>query len=68
MERKIEECSICGEYAPVGKYGGKSQPICDRCLNRGRQKDMTPIVKEKIPGRNDLCACGSGLKFKKCCL
>lgn len=21
----------------------------------------------KLPGRNDLCGCGSGLKFKKCC-
>jgi len=25
-----------------------------------------PIVSEKI-GRNDLCPCGSGVKYKKCC-
>ncbi len=25
-----------------------------------------PIVKEKTPGRNDLCPCGSGKKFKNC--
>lgn len=26
----------------------------------------TPIVKEKMPGRNDPCPCGSGKKFKNC--
>jgi preprotein translocase subunit SecA len=27
-----------------------------------------PIIKEKEIGRNDLCVCGSGKKYKKCCL
>ncbi|EYE89842.1 preprotein translocase subunit SecA [Fervidicella metallireducens AeB] len=27
----------------------------------------TPIKKEKKAGRNDLCPCGSGKKFKNCC-
>jgi len=27
-----------------------------------------PIVKEKKIGRNDPCPCGSGKKYKKCCL
>jgi len=27
----------------------------------------TPIQVLKRPGRNDLCACGSGKKYKKCC-
>lgn len=27
----------------------------------------TTIVKEKKIGRNELCSCGSGKKFKKCC-
>lgn len=26
-----------------------------------------PVVKEKLPGRNDPCPCGSGKKYKKCC-
>lgn len=26
-----------------------------------------PVKKEKKPGRNDPCPCGSGLKYKKCC-
>ena len=25
-----------------------------------------PIVKDKMPGRNDPCPCGSGKKFKNC--
>lgn len=30
-------------------------------------KDFTPPA-EKAPGRNDPCLCGSGKKYKKCCL
>ena len=26
-----------------------------------------PIKKDKKPGRNDPCPCGSGKKYKKCC-
>ena len=26
-----------------------------------------PVRKEKKPGRNDPCPCGSGKKYKKCC-
>jgi hypothetical protein len=31
-------------------------------------KIQMPIVKEKKPGRNEPCFCGSGKKYKKCCL
>jgi preprotein translocase subunit SecA len=27
---------------------------------------QTPIIKDKLPGRNDPCPCGSGKKFKAC--
>lgn len=27
-----------------------------------------PVQKEAAPGRNDLCPCGSGKKYKKCCM
>ena len=34
---------------------------------RERQAQQhTPIVKDKLPGRNDPCPCGSGKKFKNC--
>ena len=31
-----------------------------------RERQQQPIVKEKLPGRNDPCPCGSGKKFKNC--
>ncbi|CAN5237185.1 hypothetical protein BH23BAC1_BH23BAC1_36730 [soil metagenome] len=30
--------------------------------------NMKPYIKEKTPGRNDPCPCGSGKKYKKCCM
>ena len=30
------------------------------------QQPRTPIIKDKLPGRNDPCPCGSGKKFKNC--
>ena len=30
------------------------------------EENHTPLVKEKLPGRNDPCPCGSGKKFKNC--
>ncbi|MSE17613.1 YecA family protein, partial [Pantoea agglomerans] len=26
------------------------------------------VAAEKLPGRNDPCPCGSGKKYKQCCL
>ena len=31
-----------------------------------REHNNQPIVKDQTPGRNDLCPCGSGKKFKNC--
>jgi len=46
----------------------------DTILDDGKREAITKdykksktIVKEKTPGRNDACSCGSGKKFKKCC-
>ena len=30
------------------------------------EDNHTPLVKDKLPGRNDPCPCGSGKKFKNC--
>lgn len=30
--------------------------------------NVQPIVREATPGRNDPCSCGSGKKYKKCCM
>ena len=34
--------------------------------DRRSQQPRTPIIKDKLPGRNDPCPCGSGKKFKNC--
>jgi hypothetical protein len=34
---------------------------------RERLGTPMPVTVEKTPGRNDLCPCGSGKKYKKCC-
>ncbi|WP_324824413.1 SEC-C metal-binding domain-containing protein [Sinanaerobacter sp. ZZT-01] len=35
-------------------------------ITRNYKRSKT-VIKEKTPGRNDLCPCGSGKKYKKCC-
>jgi len=32
------------------------------------ESDFRPVAGQKLPGRNEPCICGSGKKFKKCCL
>ena len=39
--------------------------------NRGAEEEeieRTPLKKKEEPGRNDPCPCGSGKKYKKCCI
>jgi preprotein translocase subunit SecA len=54
---------IRGEGAPqrerVAKVTGESAG--DETLRK------EPVRKDKKPGRNDPCPCGSGKKYKKCC-
>jgi len=33
-----------------------------------REKKLEPTISKKLLGRNDPCSCGSGKKFKKCCI
>lgn len=49
-------------------------PQWDDILTDEKRQEITKeykrsktVVKEKEPGRNDLCPCGSGKKYKKCC-
>ena len=51
-----------------------SLPQWDSILTPEKRKEITKeqrlsgtVVKEKEPGRNDPCPCGSGKKYKKCC-
>jgi hypothetical protein len=49
-------------------------PQWDELLSEEKRKEITKqqrlsgtVVKDKEPGRNDPCTCGSGKKYKKCC-
>lgn len=63
-ERGSFNCHICG--ADGFKADGESNVWCEKCLN----KELHPqIIRDKPKvGRNDLCSCGSGKKYKKCCI
>ena len=57
--------------APQPKYTESHESLEDEAqkqaaANDTRQKAPQPIVKEKLPGRNAPCPCGSGKKFKNC--
>ncbi|WP_428045652.1 SEC-C metal-binding domain-containing protein [Candidatus Avelusimicrobium fimicolum] len=59
-----------GDFA-VSNYGGKTTfsfrvPSCSE-IDFCKDGYLRPIVKGVQPGRNDLCPCGSGKKYKKCC-
>jgi len=46
--------------------GGGMQQAAAQDTREGARRPVQPIVKEKMPGRNDPCPCGSGKKFKNC--
>ena len=47
----------------------REQQRQDYIMNRGEDTPATATVRRKTQkvGRNDLCPCGSGKKYKKCC-
>jgi len=45
--------------------GQRAAASHDTRENAAPQRQM-PIRKDKMPGRNDPCPCGSGKKFKNC--
>lgn len=49
------------ERAQFQKVGGRWYFV------DGKEIAGPPIRREKLPGRNEPCTCGSGKKFKKCC-
>ena len=59
------------QRAPKQKYTETHEDLNDESQQAAAQQDTRktapePIVKEKVPGRNDPCPCGSGKKFKNC--
>ena len=54
------------------RYVESREDLTDPAQQAAAQHDtreavkQQPVVAEKLPGRNDLCPCGSGKKFKNC--
>ena len=46
----------------------KKEPAKEKPTTSKPAQVKTPIVKTTKVGRNDPCSCGSGKKYKKCCL
>ena len=49
------------------KLGGKKRPAPEKLIANFKPAPITPKPATRI-GRNDPCPCGSGKKFKKCCI
>ncbi len=62
----LEYCTTRGWEVIVGVESDKPEDITDMLRLEG-MADLT-TRRASVPGRNDQCSCGSGLKFKKCCL
>ena len=71
---KQEFLAVAGEYFFERPHLLKSHhPELFELLKKAFNQDPTGIissrkVKPATIGRNDPCPCGSGLKFKKCCM
>lgn len=44
-----------------------AEPLVESHGDDGEPQKKKPVVKGDKTGRNDLCPCGSGKKYKKCC-
>ena len=51
----------------IEKRPRENSPIRQMNASRGETRKIGTIRLKKEPGRNDLCPCGSGKKYKNCC-
>lgn len=54
------------EHRADGKNLSTPEQAAAAAQDTRAQQPRIPIVKNKLPGRNDPCPCGSGKKFKNC--
>jgi SWIM/SEC-C metal-binding protein len=64
-ERVLEFCQDNGIAVLVGVEPDKPEDLSD--IERAALAREPPRAVAKV-GRNDLCPCGSGRKFKRCCV
>ncbi len=66
QEAALEEHSKLYNEEKVDLDDTAQQEAANTDTRETAHQRQEPIVKEKTPGRNDLCPCGSGKKFKNC--
>ena len=74
-EDKIREQKAGGVNPTTAPNNSKAQDDLDKLMKTPTNIDMVTNMTEntqaktkgKVVGRNDLCPCGSGLKYKNCC-
>jgi SWIM/SEC-C metal-binding protein len=68
-ERAQEILALCDEndwQVIVGMEPDEPEDITD--VLKLQNPELFIARRPELPGRNDPCTCGSGVKFKKCCL
>ena len=53
--------------ATATRFAAAEAPGASDARARARRPTSWRALAPRLPGRNDLCLCGSGEKFKKCC-
>lgn len=61
-KREFNEEAYCSKLSMLSHYTGETIEE-----NFEEETVQVPIRNENKIGRNDLCPCGSGKKYKKCC-
>jgi SWIM/SEC-C metal-binding protein len=59
-------CTERGWHVIVGVEPDQPEDVTD--LRKLDEPEAFTVRREPLPGRNTPCPCGSGAKFKKCCL
>jgi uncharacterized protein len=65
-EQEMHVDYFCSSYKQIFRYAHERME--DVAINvKAKQVQAVVDAGRSLPGRNDLCLCGSGKKFKKCC-
>lgn len=65
----LQDGGRLGDGHALGKFVWALGPAYrERCSPKGGARNVPFVKKTSDIGRNDPCPCGSGRKYKKCCL
>ena len=71
-QMQTQKANADGSSSVPGGSATRSEELVDQGQQAAARHDtrarqpQAPVIKDKLPGRNDPCPCGSGKKFKNC--